>query len=78
MSKRYKENIMKKIGKVIQYDGHFGSIVNEKDIIEFADKDISPGNENVDIGDLVEFREEKRDPNLTLARNVKILKKSKN
>ena len=60
---------MVKIGKVIEYDGRFGIIRTIESKYNFRKKDIS--SKEIEIGDMVEFREEKKDPDILLAKNIK-------
>lgn len=64
---------MKIIGKIIHYNGKYGTIVTEKDEIDFSKKDISL-NQEVSVGDLVEFRLENKSSNIKIARNINKLK----
>jgi len=64
---------MKKIGVVIEYNGNYG-IIKDSDnkIIDFSHKDLFT--KNIVIGSIVEFREEIKDLDLRIARNIKIVK----
>ena len=65
---------MKKSGKIYYYNGKFGNIINnKKEIFDFEKEDIS-FNEILKEGEYVEFREEKKENNLKLARNIKKIK----
>lgn len=66
---------MKKIGIVTKYDGKFGLIKNEEQIIEFLRKDISFDQE-IFVGDVVEFRLEEKSDDLKLARHVNVIKRN--
>lgn len=65
---------MKKLGIITNYNGRYGLIKTESEIVDFAIEDLS-FNEDVSIGDLVEFRMETKLPNLNLARNIHIVTK---
>lgn len=65
---------MKKLGIVTSYNGHYGLITTEEEIVDFDTLDLS-FNEEISIGDLVEFRMETKLPNLKLARNIRIITK---
>lgn len=62
---------MSEIGKVTAYDGRFGTIIDAHGKVDFKKKDIAFG--EVHIGDYVEYRKETRDPDLIIARHIKIL-----
>lgn len=66
---------MQSIGKIINYDGTFGTIQDQQDQIEFSKNDVLDN--HIMIGDIVLFRKEKRDPNLILARYITVLKQKK-
>ncbi len=63
---------MKKIGRIIKYNGIFGRIAEaeENDFVDFSKKDVR--NQPVQVGDIVIYRKEEREPNLKLARYVKV------
>ncbi len=65
---------MKKLGIVTNYNGCYGLIKTEEEIVDFAIEDLS-FNEEISIGDLVEFRIETKLSNLKLARNIRIVTK---
>lgn len=65
---------MKKLGIVTNYNGRYGLITTEEEIVDFDTLDLS-FNEEISIGDLVEFRMETKLPNLKLARNIRIITK---
>ena len=60
---------MKYIGKILEYNGKYGTIATENDIIEFAKKNIS-FNQEILVEDIVEFRLEHRFPNIKIAKNI--------
>lgn len=60
---------MKLIGKVIKFDGIFGVIESDDKNIEFEYRDISY-EQDINVGDTVEFRLEEKDYDVLLARNV--------
>lgn len=68
---------MKSIGIIKDYNGKYGIIVTENDLIDFSSKDIS-FNQKLHIGDIVEFRIEERFPNIKLARNIKSIDNNTN
>lgn len=69
---------MKRVGTVIKYNGRTGLILTDQNEVDFEQKDFSyPEEEKIELGDIVEFREEKHDSNVRLARNIKILSKTK-
>lgn len=69
---------MRKVGKVVSYDGRFGTIADEqKNLLDFERKNISL-DEVVKSGDAVEYRKEMRPEGVLLARNVKVLMKTRN
>ena len=63
---------MKEKGIIDSYNGKFGTIKMNDEIIDFEAKDIS-FNETLKIGDTVEFRIEKKFPNIKIARNIKLV-----
>ena len=63
---------MIKQGKVKKYNGKYGLIESENEIIDFSSKDISLGQE-LKEEDIVEFRIEEKFPNIKIARNINIL-----
>lgn len=63
---------MKLKGKVEEYNGKFGTIVTQDGIVDFDVDDIS-FNQNINVGDIVEFRLETRIPNIKIARNIILL-----
>ena len=63
---------MKLKGKVEKYNGKFGTIVTQDDVVDFDFDDIS-FSQNINVGDIVEFRLEKRIPNIKIARNIIVL-----
>lgn len=67
---------MKKIGIVTKYDGNYGLIITEDEIVDFSIDDLS-FKEEISNGDLVEFRIEKKTDELKLARNIRIIRKNK-
>ena len=60
---------MKLVGVVESYNGEFGIIKSELGFVDFENKDIS-FKKDLNVGDVVEFRVEKRFPNIMLARNI--------
>lgn len=64
---------MKAFGIIKSYNGRFGIIVSDIGIVDFAKEDISFEQELL-IGDVVEFRVEQRFPNIKLARNILLVK----
>lgn len=67
---------MKKLGKVITFNGYFGQIVDKEGKVDFSKQDIS--NDYLPaVGDVVLFRKEKKEANIALAKNIKILQKIK-
>lgn len=60
---------MKAIGVVHFYNGEYGVILKEKEMIDFSSKDISFQQE-LHEGDFVTFRVEERFPAIKLARNI--------
>lgn len=67
---------MKKIGIVTKYDGNYGLIITEDEIVDFSIDDVS-FKEEISNGDLVEFRIETKTDELKLARNIRIIRKNK-
>lgn len=65
---------MKCIGKIKCYNGKYGTIVTQNDIIDFSKKDISL-NQKISVGDMVEFRLENKFHNIKIARNVNKINK---
>lgn len=63
---------MKLKGKVEEYNGKFGMIVTQDGVVDFDVDDIS-FNQNINVGDIVEFRLETRIPNIKIARNIILL-----
>ena len=63
---------MKKVGKVLNYDGRFGTIISSGDKVSFSKEDLT--SESVEKGDIVEYRLEEREPDLKIARFIKVLK----
>ncbi len=60
---------MKSVGYIKEYNGRYGIIESEDLVIDFDKKDISL-NQELKVGDKVEFRiEEKKGP-LLIARNI--------
>ena len=68
---------MKKIGKVMVFDGRTGIIfaLEEEKTVDFSARDFSEY--SLKVGDVVEFREEKRADEVRLARNIKVIQKKK-
>lgn len=66
---------MKKVGKIITYDGRFGQIVDDVEQVDFSNVDFSY-QENPAVGDYVVFRKETKKEGISLARNIKVLKNS--
>ena len=64
---------MKEKGIIDSYNGKYGTIKMNNEIVDFESKDIS-FNETLHVGDTVEFRVERKFPNIKLARNIKSLK----
>lgn len=60
------------IGIVDSYNGEYGTIKIDQEIIDFEKKDIS-FNQEIKVGDIVEFRIEERFPNIKLARNINVI-----
>lgn len=60
---------MKAIGKINSYNGKYGTIIKDDEIIDFEFKDIS-FKQKLNIGDVVEFRIEQKFPNIKIARNI--------
>lgn len=60
---------MKIIGVVNFYNGKYGTITSENEIIDFEVKDISL-DYKLKVGDLVEFRVEQKFPDIKIARNI--------
>ena len=64
---------MKLIGKINKYNGKYGEIITkDNDIVDFNCEDFS-FNQNINIGDIVEFRLEMKFPNIKIARNINVL-----
>ncbi len=63
---------MKTKGVINEFNGRYGTINMNNEIVDFSAKDIS-NNEKVQVGDLVEFRLEVKFPNIKIARNIKTL-----
>jgi len=63
---------MKMVGVIESYNGEFGIIKSELGFVDFEKKDISFLKE-LKVGDVVEFRIEKRFPDIMLARNIVIV-----
>lgn len=61
---------MKRIGIIKEFNNTYGIIKTEDNIVDFDIKDFSC-NEEIKIGDIVEFREEVKAPYLSVARNIK-------
>lgn len=68
---------MKLIGIVEEYNGKYGLIRVNNELIDFDSKDIS-FNQNIRVKDTVEFRLEIRFPDIKLARNINKIKNSSN
>ncbi len=68
---------MKLIGIVEEYNGKYGLIRVNNELIDFDSKDISY-NQNIRVKDTVEFRLEIRFPDIKLARNINKVKNSSN
>lgn len=63
---------MKTMGKIKSYNGKYGTIITEnKEEIDFEFKDIS-FKQTLSSGDIVEFRVEKKFPNIKLAKNISL------
>ena len=60
---------MKHIGKINFYNGKYGTIVTETEVVDFSKKDIS-FNQEISVGDTVEFRLENKFPDIKIARNI--------
>ncbi len=64
---------MKLIGKINEYNGKYGTIITQdNEFVDFDFKDVS-FNQNVSIGDIVEFRLEVKFPNIKIARNINVI-----
>ena len=64
---------MKLIGKINEYNGKYGTIITQNnEFVDFDFKDVS-FNQNVSIGDIVEFRLETKFPNIKIARNINVI-----
>ncbi|MBQ9318686.1 MAG: hypothetical protein IJR82_03565 [Bacilli bacterium] len=64
---------MKLIGKITTYNGKYGTIITQdNELIDFDFKDIS-FNQNINEGDIVEFRLEIKFPNIKIARNINVI-----
>ena len=64
---------MKVIGKINEYNGKYGTIMTQdNEFIDFDFEDIS-FNQNVNVGDIVEFRLEVKFPNIKIARNINVI-----
>ena len=64
---------MKLIGKINKYNGKYGTIITQdNEFIDFDFKDIS-FNQNVNVGDIVEFRLEVKFPKIKIARNISVI-----
>ena len=59
---------MKKIGKIYEFNGRVGTIINDDEEISFSIKDVY--NKDVKEGDIVIYREETREPDIKIARNI--------
>lgn len=57
------------VGIVKEYNGKFGYIQTNSDMVDFNKKDIS-NNEELKVGDKVLFRLEQRYPNVLIAKNI--------
>ena len=68
---------MKLIGIVEEYNGKYGLIRVNNELIDFDSKDIS-FNQNIRVKDTVEFKLEIRFPDIKLARNINKIKNSSN
>lgn len=66
---------MKKIGVVTKYNGNYGLIITEDEIVDFSIDDLS-FKEEISNGDLVEFRMETKSADLKLARNIRVVRKN--
>lgn len=66
---------MKKIGVVTKYNGNYGLIITEDEIVDFSIDDLS-FKEEISSGDLVEFRMETKSADLKLARNIRVVRKN--
>ncbi len=66
---------MKKIGVVTKYNGNYGLIITEDEIVDFSIEDLS-FKEEISNGDLVEFRMENKSADLKLARNIRVVRKN--
>lgn len=64
---------MKLTGKIKKYNGKYGTIITQdNEFVDFDFKDIS-FNQNVNVGDIVEFRLEEKFPNIKIARNINVI-----
>ncbi len=64
---------MKLIGKIDTYNGRYGTIVTQDNqVVDFDYKDIS-FDQNINIGDIVEFRLEVKSFHVKIARNINLL-----
>lgn len=59
---------MKEIGKITQFNGRYGIIMDQQDEVEFCIQDVLYF--EVSVGDIVFFRKEWREPDLFLARYI--------
>lgn len=68
---------MKKTGEITSFDGRYGSIDDQVEEFDFHISDFSKSKliEDIQLGDLVEFRAEYRDFNVKRAKNIKVLQK---
>lgn len=68
---------MKKTGKITSFDGRYGLINNQTEEFNFHISDFSPTEkeDNVQLGEYVEFRAEYREFNVKRAKNIKVLQK---
>lgn len=68
---------MKLIGLIKKFNGKYGTIITKNNkIIDFDAKDIS-FNQNIETGDIVEFRLENKGYNIYIARNIQVIKNDK-
>jgi hypothetical protein len=64
---------MKYVGKIVEYDGLFGTIVDIDGNVHFSKHDIFDG--VICVGDIVAYRREEKNHDIFIARDISVLTK---